>query len=73
MRFPAALGPTPAYTMRHSSWRRTVECSAGLMLLGRGTQPRQPSWGVMLSESRLNSLADALRDRLDPRTPSRSN
>jgi peptide/nickel transport system permease protein len=64
---------------------------AGLSFLGLGTQPPQPSWGVILSESRhylrqapwygffsglavillalaLNSLADALRDAIDPRT-----
>jgi peptide/nickel transport system permease protein len=67
-----------------------VLLEAGLSFLGLGTQPPQPSWGVMLSESRqylrqapwyglfpgvavtllvlaLNSLADALRDAIDPR------
>jgi peptide/nickel transport system permease protein len=67
-----------------------VLLEAGLSFLGLGTQPPQPSWGVMLSDSRqylrqapwygvfpglavtllvlgMNSLADALRDALDPR------
>jgi peptide/nickel transport system permease protein len=72
-----------------------VLLEAGLSFLGLGTQPPQPSWGVMLSESRqylrqapwygvfpgvavtllvlgLNSLSDALRDALDPRSGARS-
>jgi peptide/nickel transport system permease protein len=86
---PNILGPLLVQTALTMS--AAVLLEAGLSFLGLGTQPPQPSWGVMLSESRqylrqapwygvypglavtlvvlgLNSLADALRDALDPRT-----
>jgi peptide/nickel transport system permease protein len=86
---PNILGPLLVQSALTMS--AAVLLEAGLSFLGLGTQPPQPSWGVMLSESRqylrqapwygvypglavtllvlgLNSLADALRDALDPRT-----
>jgi peptide/nickel transport system permease protein len=86
---PNALGPLlvqVAMTMAAA-----VLLEAGLSFLGLGSQPPQPSLGIMLADSRqylrqapwfgvfpgvaltllvwgLNSLADALRDALDPRS-----